>query len=248
VTESTYLSHLADRAAAVLHNALVGVYAGGSWALGDYRPGRSDLDVAIVCASPLDDGTIDELAARLRHESLPCPARGLELVVYTRAVAGAGKPEAGFELNLNTGERMDPREERHGGTVEAHWYAIDRAILAQNGVALSGPPAPDVFRAPPRPVLLGLLGLSLRWHAGGDAEPENAVLNAARSIVYAREGRWVSKPVAARRLIDAGESAGLVEAALAVRDGAPATLDPAGVRDFVRHAAKVVATGERGSA
>ena len=241
--ESTYLSELAGRAAAVLRDALVGVYAGGSWALGDYQPGRSDLDVAIVCAGPLDDATIGELATRLRHESLPCPARGLELVVYTRALAGAGKAEAGFELNLNTGERMDYREERHGGTAEAHWYAIDRAILAENGVALAGPSAGDVFRGPPRPVALELLGESLRWHEGGDAEPENAVLNAARSIIYAREGRWVSKPVAAHRLIENGESAELMEAALAVREGGSVTLDPAAVRDFVRHAAQVVATG-----
>jgi hypothetical protein len=243
VTERTYLSELNGRAVTVLGDALAGVYAGGSWALGGYQPGRSDLDVAIVCAGPLDDATIDELAARLRHESLPCPARGLELVVYTRAVAGAGEAEAGFELNLNTGERMDYREERHGGTAEAHWYAIDRAILAQNGIALSGPPAGDVFRAPPRDVVIGLLGQSLRWHEGGDAEPENAVLNAARSILYAREGRWASKPVAAHRLIETGESAGLMEAALAVRDGRRVELDPAVVHDFVRRAAEVVATG-----
>jgi hypothetical protein len=234
VTERTYLSELSGRAAAVLGDALVGVYAGGSWALGDYLPGRSDLDVAIVCADALDDATIDELAARLRHESLPCPARGLELVVYTRAVAGAGEAEAGFELNLNTGERMDYREERHGGTAEAHWYAIDRAILAQDGVALSGPPAGEIFRGPPRPVVLGLLGQSLRWHAGGEAASD-VVLNAARSIVYAREGRWVSKPAAARRLIETGQEPELMETALTAREGS-ATLEREPVDSFLRTA------------
>src|SRR3954454_8894976 len=50
--ESAYLFELVERAQATLADDLVGVYAGGSWALGGYEPGRSDLDVAVVVRSP----------------------------------------------------------------------------------------------------------------------------------------------------------------------------------------------------
>ena len=218
LTEAAYLAELTARAARVLGDALVGVYAGGSWALGDYLPGRSDLDVAIVCAQPLDEALIDEVAAR--------------------DVAGSGGAEPGFELNLNTGARMPRRLERHGGTTEAHWYALDRSLLAAYGVALSGPAAAEVFRSPPRTVVLDLMGRSLRWHEGGDAAPDDAVLNAARSLVYAREGRWTSKPAAARRLIERGERVGLMGAAVAAREGRGAPLEEAAVRAFIRDAAR----------
>jgi hypothetical protein len=41
-----------------------------------------------------------------RHESLPCPARGLELVVYRREAVQSTSAEPNFELNLNTGRSM----------------------------------------------------------------------------------------------------------------------------------------------
>jgi hypothetical protein len=41
--ERAYLAGVAARLAEILGDALVGVYAGGSWALGGYEPGRSDL-------------------------------------------------------------------------------------------------------------------------------------------------------------------------------------------------------------
>ncbi|MFC5942657.1 hypothetical protein ACFPZ4_14380, partial [Micromonospora harpali] len=104
-----YLTELVTEAGEVLGEDLVGAYAAGSVALGAYQPGRSDVDVALLCARALPAGRKRELVARLRHEALPCPARGLELVVYRRDVARSGTPEPGFEVELNTGARMPPR-------------------------------------------------------------------------------------------------------------------------------------------
>ena len=88
---------------------LVGVYAAGSLALDAYEPDRSDIDIAIVCSAALPMATKESIVAALRHESLPCPARGLELVVYRTEVAGAATSDPGFEVELNTGPRMDFR-------------------------------------------------------------------------------------------------------------------------------------------
>src|SRR5215211_567999 len=54
--ERAYLKEIARRLSAILGEALVGVYAGGSYALGGYEPGRSDLDVAVVVREPLAEG------------------------------------------------------------------------------------------------------------------------------------------------------------------------------------------------
>src|SRR5215216_4659617 len=101
--ESDYLDGLRDRLSEVLGERLAGVYAGGSYALGDYLPGRSDLDVAAVVRSPLSPEFADAIVSQLHHDALPCPARCLELVVYMEETARSGSPARDFALNLNTG-------------------------------------------------------------------------------------------------------------------------------------------------
>ena len=192
--ERAYLGELARRARAVLGRNLVGVYAGGSWALGGYERGRSDLDVSIVVRDPLTDEAADALVATLRHEALACPARGLELVVYTAELAGSASTEPGFELNVNSGAGMSFRADREPQPGERHWFAVDRSVLAGHGVALLGPPAPEVFAAIPSAELRHAIADVLRWYERVSPESEDAVLNAGRSLRFAREGVWVAKP------------------------------------------------------
>jgi hypothetical protein len=192
--ERAYLEELTSRLRAILGPDLVGVYAGGSWALGGYEPGRSDLDLAVVIRKALTDDLADGVVGALRHEALPCPARGLELVVYTAGAAGAATTEPGFELNLNTGADMTFRAEREPTPGERHWFAIDRSVLAGHGVALFGPHASDVFAAAQQHELRPVLAEVLRWYARGSPDSEDAVLNAGRSLRFAREGIWLPKP------------------------------------------------------
>jgi hypothetical protein len=228
---AAYHDELAARLHAVLADGLVGVYAGGSWALGDYEPGRSDLDVAAVSRGPLRRPAKEAIVAAIRHEALPCPARGLELVVYSDAAARACGVDADFELNLNTGAGMHFRADLEPGD-ETHWFAIDRAILAEHGLALVGPAAADVFAPVPRcPLLEVLLGGIRWWHA---AEPASfdAVLNGCRSLRFAATGGWASKRAAAEWALDEGFDSELVRDALAARTTRRA-LDPRRVRRFL---------------
>ena len=57
----TYLDELKQRIAASVE--AVGIYVGGSYALGAYEAGRSDLDVAVVSAGPLADDEKEALVA-----------------------------------------------------------------------------------------------------------------------------------------------------------------------------------------
>ena len=80
-----YLADLIDAARDVLGDNMIGAYVSGSIALDAYQPGRSDADVALICEDPVTLERKRELVSRLRHEVLPCPARGLELVLYRRS-------------------------------------------------------------------------------------------------------------------------------------------------------------------
>ena len=215
-----YLAELAGRARSVLGERLVGVYAGGSLALGAYEHGRSDLDVAVVVDGRLERAVKEDLVAALRHESLRCPARGLELVVYSRAAAAA--PTAvDFELNLNTGREMTFRADfEFDPAVGRHWFAIDRAILRQHALPIVGPQPGDVFGEIPREALLPFVAESLRWHESGEALGDDAVLNACRALRYARTGSWTSKPEAGRWALENGVGdAATIEAAFEARAG-----------------------------
>lgn len=214
MTERAYLDELVAVLARILGDGLIGVYAGGSWALGGYEPGESDLDVAAVVRAPLSRADKRAVVAAARHEALPCPARGLELVAYTLAAVREPKTEAAFELNLNTGSGMAFRADEAPVTGELHWFAIDRAVLREHGVALHGPPAVEVFAEIPRDLLLPVLAGVLRWYRqGGDRD--DAVLNACRALLFAEEARWASKPEAGRWALGRTDHDTLVAAALA---------------------------------
>jgi hypothetical protein len=186
-----YLAELARRMRDVLGADLVAVYAGGSYSMGAYDHGRSDIDVTAVVEGPLADDTKHALVAALRHEALPCPARGLELVIYPRSTVERAIGAPGFELNLNTGEDYPFRADFEPGVIESFWFAIDRSIIREHGKPLHGPPPAELFAEIPRELIAPVLTESIRWH-GGDRS-ENARLNIARSQHYLDTGHWISK-------------------------------------------------------
>ncbi|MFC5670235.1 nucleotidyltransferase domain-containing protein [Streptomyces incanus] len=75
------LRELLRRTHTVCGPYLVSVPAVGSVALGDYRHGRSDVDVTVVVDPSLPGGAPHEPTGALAHPALPCPAAGLELAV-----------------------------------------------------------------------------------------------------------------------------------------------------------------------
>jgi Domain of unknown function (DUF4111)/Nucleotidyltransferase domain len=232
-----YLEDVVARLRAILGDELVGAYAGGSLALGGYDPGRSDIDIAVVCRGKLADETKLEIVSALRHEALPCPARGLELVVYPESNVCEATPAAGYELNLNTGRSMPFHLSLSPGDGEAeHWYGIDRAIVRDHGRVLFGPPPQPLFGTIPKRMLLDLLIESLRWHENaGVARGDDAVLNACRALRYAAEGVWSSKIEAGRWARGRVDDGALVSDALAARtDGR--RLDPRRVAAFLETA------------
>ncbi|MEY7975406.1 nucleotidyltransferase domain-containing protein [Streptomyces pilosus] len=193
-----YLDELVRRIRAVCGPRPVSVLAVGSVALGDYRHGRSDVDVTVVVEGSLPHRERAELAARLVHPALPCPAAGLELVVYPAAFTARPSGDAGYLMDLNTGPSLPERVSYDPGESPAFWYVLDRSVARQCGLSLAGRPAREVIAAPRRPAVLAALRASVREHAGGEGHvADNRVLNGCRSVVYCRTGHWYAKRGAA---------------------------------------------------
>jgi hypothetical protein len=79
-----YVDEVANRVRDVVEKRLVGVWLVGSAALGDYDPRRSEVNVQAVATTRLSLSERSDLVARLGHEALANPARGLEFVLYAR--------------------------------------------------------------------------------------------------------------------------------------------------------------------
>ena len=88
----------------------------------------------------------------------------------------------------------------------AGWMAhdADRSMLAQAGIPLVGPPVAEVFSPIAPQALAPALVDSIRWHRAHPEHPSDSVLNACRSLRFATEGRWSSKPAAGRWAVDRG--------------------------------------------
>jgi hypothetical protein len=217
---AAYHRQIVARLRSVLGGELVGVYAGGSFALNGYTPGRSDIDVAAVSRGHLPQALKEEIIAALRHEALPCPARGIEFVLYPEQVVRRPTGEAGFELDLNSGATMPFHLSFDPSEVPRHWYVIDRAILSEYGKCLAGPPAQQLFAPIPRETILPTLAEAVRWHeARGVARDDDAVLNACRAWRYALQSTWCAKQEAGTWTLAQLDDPSLVISALAARTG-----------------------------
>jgi Domain of unknown function (DUF4111)/Nucleotidyltransferase domain len=234
-----YLHAVTARVRDVFGARVVGVYTTGSLALGDYRSGRSDIDLMAVVARSADLDLRRRLARQLDHQVLSCPAAGLEFVLYPLTTVSRPTLDAGYLLNFNTGSALPPVTSLDPGDAPAFWYAIDRAITRQSGTPLYGPPPPQLFAELPFDDLIRIVIASVEAHSDPQEGHllDNAVLNGCRALSFARDHRWYAKVDAAKRTLPTvGEFAPLVSTAI-VSFGSgrqeAATLDPATVRAFL---------------
>jgi Aminoglycoside adenylyltransferase, C-terminal domain len=223
-------SHLGD----VLGSSLLATGYVGSMALGGFDPHHSDVDIVAVVEGPVADHHIATIVASVGHPALPCPVRGLELVIYDRSTTRVATPGAAFELNLNTGPDMAPRCEVHGRSDEEFWFVLDREVAARRAVTITGADVRDLVAPMPSRWVLAALRESLRWQ-GDHGSMEARVLRACRAWRYTMTGEIVSKDDAASWAIGHGLDRAVVTAALEQRHGRPTAtgLDPGRVADLV---------------
>ena len=200
---TAYFGAVADRVTDVLGQQLVGLYTTGSLALGDYHPGRSDIDLAAVASGRVGLGKRRELAQLLDHEVLHCPAAGLEFVLYSLATVRAVTGRGGYLLNLNTGADLTPLVSLDPQGQPAFWYVIDRDVARQSGRALVGPPSDQIFVQASYQRLMSAVMASVQVHQEQlEAHLlDNTVHNACRSLAFGDTARWYAKLAGAERML-----------------------------------------------
>ncbi|EJD39279.1 streptomycin 3''-adenylyltransferase [Auricularia subglabra TFB-10046 SS5] len=202
--ERAYLTALLDVLRSAYGDNLVGVFLVGSASYGAYQPGISDLDVQAVVSDGISKESLVTLAGRLSHNSLPCPARVLEFVLYTKSTAKTASPRPAWSLNLNTGRdreedlvQLEPDADGGG-----HWYLIDLACARELGRTLHGrEDISQVFAAPDREWVLSSLRECVQWFAEHDPASPSAVLNACRAWRWTVDAVWGSKLQGAQWLL-----------------------------------------------
>jgi Domain of unknown function (DUF4111) len=220
---------VAEALARTLGTGLVGVYFVGSVALGGYIDGQSDIDIAAVSSAALADRQKQSVASAVVAASAACPARGLEFTLYRREVAGSRSAGADFEVNANGGARMPTAVHLNPASEPGFWYVLDRAIAHRSGLAISGPPAREIFADVPRRALLEAMHESMAWHRAHEQATLYSVLNACRAWRFAAVDVLGSKLDGAAWARGRWPDTGLIDAAVALRRGEAAALDASAV-------------------
>lgn len=211
------------------------VYLQGSAALSGYTPGPSDIDMIAVSPRALSPGEKQGIVDVLRHEALPCPASGLELVLYSEHAVKVPARSPVFELNLNTGPRRPFHVAFGPGVDHPHWFVLDLAVTRAHGLCIKGPLPHELIAPIPRLWLLEALGESLAWHDAFDAASPNRVLNACRAWRYVVEEIWCTKAQGAAWARARTAHAEIIDRALAHRAESRFTdLDPASARALIQ--------------
>lgn len=221
--------HVSDVLRQILGAELTGVYFVGSVALGGFVPAESDVDITAVSRSALDSSQKRDVASAIVETSRVCPARGVEFTLYRRDVVASPSEGADFEVNANAGPRMLTTVHLEAAAQPGFWYLLDRAIAHRCGVVISGPPPSTVFADVSRRALLAAMSESMAWHRAHEKATLYSVLNACRAWRFAEDDVLGSKLAGATWARARWADRDVIDAAVALRHGQGAALDPAAV-------------------
>ncbi|OQE45975.1 hypothetical protein PENCOP_c001G07804 [Penicillium coprophilum] len=186
-----YLRHLVHSLQGELKDNLLAIYLFGSAGYGAYEPGISDVDVYAIIHEPILD--YQRLSRIISHTTIPCPARKLEFVLFTKANAASQTTNPAFEMNFNTGKDMDDYVNLNSQTEPRFWFLLDIAIGRDLGKSLLGPPPDRLFAAPKVTWIFDCMMDSLAWYRENGPVTYDGVLNACRQMSYAKTLTWRSK-------------------------------------------------------
>ncbi len=215
-----YLDDVARSLDESLGPRLHAVVLHGSAVLGDFDPSVSDLDLLVAVEDALEEGTAAEVVRRSSHDTIPCPAVGLDLGAHRRETLARPTVPVPYELGLETGAGWGTR--RHPPSAEADMI-LSLALAREQGRALRGPPPEALIGPIPHQWILDAILSTIRWHRATIHDPFHdptgsfAVLNACRGLHYARHGRFVSKTEGGRSMEREGGTI-VAQALLARRD------------------------------
>jgi Nucleotidyltransferase domain/Domain of unknown function (DUF4111) len=231
---TAFAERLAGRCANALGDQVVAVILHGSLTLGDFTPGRSDIDLLIVVDRPLADEDIGAL--REAVDPLPDePPSRVDLRVVTREVASSPTPAPAMEayLSLLPGQPA---------VVESRVAAepdlvVEFAMVRAHGRSIMGADPSTVIGAVPDEWVVEVGDRQLAaWErlAADAAHAELMVLTTCRIWRFNAEGVHCSKSEAGRWALARDHSLTAVEEALRQRGAdSEAMVAEAGIRRLI---------------
>ncbi|KAL0476815.1 hypothetical protein AKO1_006641 [Acrasis kona] len=191
-----YLCALAEECKCILDQNFLGVYAVGSYSMDGYEHGKSDVDVLVVCKEKLSLPVKQTLVRNLSHDTIPCPAQKLELVVYARE----GLSQGYFEINFNSGSTSKEHVCFDYTLEQPHWFVIDREIARHHAKVIIGVDPKELLTPVPKHTLVEALLMCLEWHRENRkiAGDRNYFGNAARALYWTRNNTWITKSKATK--------------------------------------------------
>jgi hypothetical protein len=227
------VERLTASCAEVLQSSLVAAILHGSLTQGDFRPGKSDLDLILVVDRALTQHQADALINVVESAHVG-PAAGVDLLVVTeQAAAARSEGDPGRELLV--GRWPGPYEELEVEGPDEHvsdlWPEFSEARA--NGRSLLGPgPREVIGEVPAERVRANSLGHVRRW-LGLTDDARNGVLmvlTACRMWRFQLTGEHVSKTAAGRWALGLDPSLTGIESALSSRTTYhPVTIAPSAV-------------------
>jgi hypothetical protein len=197
---------------------VVATYLHGSGALGGFVPGRSDVDVLVVCRHETLDAEVSTVAANaVRAAADPCPGRGVEPSVVSGRHAREPRPPWPFLLHVTT----DPADARTVLGIDSDGdpdLLMHYVVCRSAAIVVHGPAPGDLIGEVPRRDIVGYLHAELSW-ALEDAPEAYGVLNACRALAWVDDGKILSKVDGARHALARGGPQGLIAAALRMQRG-----------------------------
>ncbi|SCL72620.1 nucleotidyltransferase domain-containing protein [Micromonospora peucetia] len=192
--------HFAGACADIVGTSVRSVILHGSLAGGDFRPGRSDIDLLIVVEGGLPDAQVDALENLVRRADLG-GASGIDLHVVAADVAGAPTRMPPMELHIGRYDGSSVGVEVESRVAAAPDLPAELSMARAAGRALIGAQPHDVI-APVRADWIRERGrhwLKIwRCHTDDTEDAVHMVLTACRIWRFAVDGVHSPKSEAAR--------------------------------------------------
>lgn len=225
---------LAGSCGSALGDRVVAVILHGSLTLGDFAPGRSDVDLLIVVERPLADAEINALKKAAEAVQAEAPCR-VDLRVVTREVASSPTSAPAIEAYLASrpGQPL-AIETRVAGEPD---LVVELSMVRAHGRSLVGAEPSTVIGAVPDEWVVAVGDRQLMaWERLADdaAHAELMVLTTCRIWRFSAEGCHTSKSEAGHWALARDPSLIAVEEALRRRGGSPeVTIGEDGIRHLI---------------
>jgi hypothetical protein len=189
---------LTARIRGVLGEKLVGLYLWGSYAVGDFDPRISDLDLAAALAAEVDEREYAALGAMHDRFAGNYPAWAGRVEVRYASVATLNAPAGGGEiLSISPGESFNRR--RSDGRWLIDWY-----VLRERGITLHGRPPAELLAPISREQFIGSVRANVESWGDWDDHRQTLkrqayiILAMCRAMYAVQHGAQLSKPGAGR--------------------------------------------------